>query len=73
MLMKVRAVLGVLNYYRCFIPSFSDLMHPIQKLLKKNTKFEWTETCDNTFRIAKETLAKDPILYHPRPEYAVVH
>ena len=40
-------------------------MHPIQKLLKKNTKFNWTEECNNAFRIAKETLAKDPILYHP--------
>ena len=47
------------------IPSFSDLMQLIQKLLKKNTKFEWTEACDKAFRIAKETLAKDPILYHP--------
>ena len=62
---EVCTLLGVLNYYRRFIPSFSDLMQPIQKLLKKNTKFEWTETCDNAFRIAKETLAKDPILYHP--------
>ena len=59
---KVCALLGVLNYYHRFIPAFSDLMQPIQKLLKKNTKFEWTESCDKAFRIAKETLAKDPIL-----------
>ena len=37
---EVRTFLGLLNYYCQFIPSFSDLMHPIQKLLKKNVKFD---------------------------------
>ena len=64
---EVCAFLGLLNYYRQFIPSFSDLMHPIQKLLKKNVKFEWTEECDKAFKTAKETLMRDPILYHPDP------
>ena len=64
---EVCAFLGQLNYYRRFIPAFSDLMHPIQKLLKKNVKFEWTEECDKAFKTAKETLMRDPILYHPDP------
>ena len=64
---KVCAFLGLLNYYRRFIQAFSDLMHPIQKLLKKNIKFEWTEECDKAFITAKETLMRDPILYHPDP------
>ena len=42
-------------------------MHPIQKLLKKNVKFEWTEECDKAFTTAKETFMRDPILYHPDP------
>ena len=42
-------------------------MHPIQKLLKKNVKFEWTEECDVAFKTAKETLMRDPILYHLDP------
>ena len=42
-------------------------MHPIQKLLKKNVKFEWTKECDKAFITAKETLMRDPILYHPDP------
>ena len=59
----MHAFLGLLNYYHRFIPAFSDLMHPIQKLLKKNVKFEWTEECDVAFKTAKETLMRDPILY----------
>ena len=42
-------------------------MHPIQKLLKKNMKFEWTEECNVAFKTAKETLMRDPILYHLDP------
>ena len=61
---EVRAFLELLNYYRRFIPAFSDLMHPI---LKKNMKFEWTEECNIAFKTAKETLMRDPILYHPDP------
>ena len=64
---EVCAFLGLLNYYCQFIPAFSDLMHPIQKLLKKNVKFEWAEECDKAFITAKETLMRDPILYHPDP------
>ena len=63
---EVHAFFGLLNYCQ-FIPAFSDLMHPIQKLLKKNIKFEWTEECDKVFMTAKETLMRDPILYHPDP------
>ena len=64
---EVRAFLGVLNYYRRFIPAFVDLMHPIQKLQKKNIKFEWPEDCDKVFRTANETVMRDSILYHPDP------
>ena len=64
---EVCAFLGLLNYYHQFIPAFSDLIHPIQKLLKKNVKFEWMEECDKAFKTAKETLMRDPILYHPDP------
>ena len=64
---KVCAFLGLLNYYRRFIPAFLDLMHPIQKLLKKNVKFEWPEECEVAFKTAKETLMRDPILYHMDP------
>ena len=64
---KVHAFLRVLNYYCRFIPAFSDLMHPIQKVLKKNIKFEWMEECNKAFRLTKETLIRDPILYHPDP------
>ena len=51
---EIRAFLRLLNYYCQFILAFSDLMHSIQKLLKKNIKFEWTEECKKSFITAKE-------------------
>ena len=64
---KVHAFLGLLNYYHWFIPAFADLMHPIQKLLKKYVKFEWSEECDKAFQTTKEILMRNPILFHPDP------
>ena len=64
---EARALFGLLNYYRRFIPSFADLMQPIQKLLKKNIKFEWSADCENAFNLAKKRLSQDPMLYHPDP------
>ena len=46
---EIHAFLRLLNYLCRFIPAFTDLMHPIQKLLKKNVKYEWTEECDKVF------------------------
>ena len=66
---KVHAFLGVLNYYRRFIPAFSDLMHPIQKLLKKNIKFGIMEEFNKTFRKVKER----PYIVPPRSKYTLDH
>ena len=46
---KVCALLGLLNYYCQFVPAFADLMHPIQRLLKKNVKYEWSNECNRAF------------------------
>ena len=64
---EARAPLGLLNYYRRLIPTFAGLMQPIQKLLKKNVKFEWSVDCENVFNLAKKRLAQDLMLYHPDP------
>ena len=64
---EAKAFLGVLNYCHRFIPAFTDLMHPIQKQLKRNVKFSWTADCENAFNLAKKRLSQDPMLYHPDP------
>lgn len=49
---EVRSLLGCLGYFRQFIPHFSDIAEPINKLLRKRTIFQWTVECEE----AKEKL-----------------
>ena len=70
---EVHAFLGLLNYYCRFIQAFSDLMHPIQKLLKKNVKFELMEECDKAFKTAKRNTHERPHTIPPRSQHSVDH
>jgi hypothetical protein len=46
---QVQNFLGLAGYYRRFILNFSKLAKPITKLLKKGTKYVWSEECDVAF------------------------
>jgi hypothetical protein len=46
---QVQIFLGLAGYYRRFILNFSKLAKPITKLLKKGTKYVWSEECDVAF------------------------
>lgn len=62
----VRGIIGTFSWYRRFIPDFSTLIAPITALLRKsNSKFEWSESCEQAFRILKEKLVTAPILSCP--------
>src|SRR5207245_2007711 len=40
-LKDVRAILGLSGFYRQFIPNYSSIVEPLNKLLRKNIKFSW--------------------------------
>ncbi len=62
----VQRLLGLLNYYRRFIPNFSEIALPITELLKnKKQKIEWTEECKNSLETLKNSLCTFPILKMP--------
>ena len=62
---EVRQFLGLVGYYRKFIPRFSDIARPLTNLTKKDIVFKWTEECQKTFELLKELLMKEPILVYP--------
>ena len=64
-LKEVKQFLGLIGYYRKFIPKFSDVARPLTNLIKKNMPYEWTPECDKTFKMLKSLLIQEPILKYP--------
>ncbi|XP_059582206.1 uncharacterized protein LOC132243291 [Alligator mississippiensis] len=55
---QLRSFLGLTNYYRRFVPHFSELMAPLTEALKgrKNGAVRWTEHMEQCFRKLKQAL-----------------
>ena len=62
---EVRRFVAFCNYYRRFIPYFSELAAPLNGLLKKNVKFEWSQHCKEVFESLKSQLLSPRILQFP--------
>ena len=60
-----RRFVAFCNYYRRFIPNFSDYAYPLNCLSRKNAKFIWTKECEKSFQYLKNSLVKSPILQYP--------
>lgn len=62
---SLRRFLGIVNYYRRFIPRCSELLSPLTDLLKKGPrKFLFTPEANSAFESAKEALSKVATLSH---------
>ena len=62
---QVRAFLGFGNFYRRFIRKFSELALQLNNLLKKDTQFDWTPACQESFDTLKKRFTKEPVLMMP--------
>lgn len=65
---EIKSFLGLLGYYRKFIPDFANLTKPLTKCLKKNTKVEHTSEFKESFEKSKTVLCNAPILQYPNFE-----
>ena len=65
---EVKQFLGLVGYYRKFVPRFTDISRVLTHLTKKDVEFKWTPECENCFQILKEFLQKVPILKYPDPQ-----
>uniref|UniRef100_A0A0W0FG09 Reverse transcriptase-rnase h-integrase n=1 Tax=Moniliophthora roreri TaxID=221103 RepID=A0A0W0FG09_MONRR len=61
----VRAFLGFGNFYRKFIGKYAHLTRPLNDLLQKNRKFDWTMQCQLAFDLLKTKFLSEPILVMP--------
>ena len=64
---EVKQFLGLIGYYRKFVPRFVDISRPLTKLTHHNVVFEWTDQCSKAFNHLCELLMEYPILRYPDP------
>lgn len=62
---QVRSFVAMCNYYRRFIPNFATICCCLNKLLRKNVSFVWTEECQQSFEKLKNMLISPRILQYP--------
>ena len=56
------SVLGHTGYYRKFIRGYAEITKPMEKILKKDAKFQWIEACQESLDKLKNKMATMPIL-----------
>ncbi|KJZ68297.1 hypothetical protein HIM_12312 [Hirsutella minnesotensis 3608] len=64
----VRSFLGFANYYRQFIPRFSNIAAPLTELTKKDAVFVWSKECEAAFDELKTLLTSAPVLAQWDPD-----
>ena len=64
----VRAFFGLADYYRKFIPRFSETAIPLTDATKKDApdKLQWTSTMEAAFQELKQQLTSDVVLGQPQ-------
>ena len=65
---SLQKVLGFFNYNRKFIAKYAHLAHPLYKLLRKDTRFNWDSDCTKSFNSLKDAMTNSPLLRHPDVE-----
>ncbi len=61
---QLRSFLGLLNYYRKFLPNLAMVVQPLISLLQKDRKWMWTEECEKAMTEAKTLLLQSNLLVH---------
>jgi hypothetical protein len=62
---QLRETLGHTGYYRKFIKGYAQITAPMEKLLRKDSKFQWNEDCQRGLDTLKEKMVTTPILVFP--------
>ena len=65
---ELQRFLGMVGYYRRFIPNAASHLYNLFEALKGKPKtLVWSPECQKSFEATKEALAAATLLHHPRP------
>ena len=69
---QLRAYLGLINFYRRFLPQAATKLEPLNRLLKAHTPWSWGKEQESAFSESKKTLVKSSALVHFGPKLPLV-
>ncbi|CAG9117875.1 unnamed protein product [Plutella xylostella] len=69
---EVKRFLGVVNYYRNFIPNASAVMSPLHELLKAGAAWQWGARQRQAVAAVRRELASERVLAHFNPAAQLV-
>ena len=61
----VQSIIGMLNFNRQFIQDFAGIIRPLYGLLKKDTPFVWSTSCQEALDALKQAMVSAPVLAIP--------
>ena len=62
---ELQKFLGMVNYYARFVGKLASRLFPLNQLLRKDTKFHWSQECQEAFEEVKEGISSTTILKFP--------
>ena len=62
---EVRSFLGLVNFYRRFVPGFANIAGPLNDLTSKAAPFTWEPKHQEAFMSLKKALVSPPLLDYP--------
>ena len=62
---QLRTTLGHMGYYQKFIRGYAKVTVPMEKLLKKDVKFQWSEKFQESLEVFKNKRVIAHILVFP--------
>ena len=61
---ELKSFLGLMTYNCRFLPSLSQVLHPLYQMVKREAKWKWGPAQVQAFETAKELVANAPVLAH---------
>lgn len=71
---ELQAFMGLINYYRKFVPDISMKLASLYELLGKGKEFVWSKECERTFEQSKLFISSEACLqlYNPKAETLIL-
>ena len=62
---NIKQFVGLVGYYRRFIPDFARIAKPLNSLLKEGVPFQWTDSQQIAFETLRDIICSEPLLQYP--------